>query len=206
MDLKRHAALHAFTDVQHYHLEYYGLGHDIADMEVRVDYIAPGAKRLTIISESGSGMLLHHVLNPLLRTEQDEAEIEDTAGSVFVPENYSFTMVDSPHPGGQPDYVLAIKPIRDAHRFLFRGKIWIDPIDFGLVRAEGTSVHSPSWLVSKFQFKYQGQKIGDFWLPQSNDCVSHLRLFGHATLVISYQHFKITSAGPLSFLAGSTPP
>jgi hypothetical protein len=205
MNIHRHAALHAFTDVRHYHLEYHGLGHDIADMEVRVHYTAPGPNRLTILSESGSDMLRHHVLNPLVRTEQEEADIESTEGSVFVPENYSFTMVDSPHPGGQPDYVLAIQPLRDAHRFLFRGKIWIDPVDFGLVRAEGTSVHSPSWWVSRFQFNYHGQKIGDFWLPQSNDCVSHLRLFGHATLDITYQHFEITSSGPVSFLAEETP-
>ena len=205
MNVGRHAALHSFTALRHYHLEYQGLGTDIADMEVRVDYTAPGPKRLTIVSESGSGMLLHHVLGPLIRTEEKEAEIESTEGSVFVPNNYSFTMVDYPHPGGQPDYVLAIKPRRDAHRFLFRGTIWIDPDDFGLVRAEGTSVHAPSWLVSKFEFSYHGQKIGDFWMPQSNDCVSHLRLFGHATLDVTYKDFEITPPHPVSFLAGETP-
>lgn len=206
MNLRRRGALHAYTAVRHYHLEYHGLGRETAEMDVRVSYDAPGPKRLTVISESGSGMLRHHVLDPLLKVEQDEAQIESSRGSVFVPDNYCFTLVDYPHTGGHPDYVLAVTPRKDAqHRFVFRGKIWLDPGDFGLVRAEGQSVHSPSWWVTHFNFTYQGQNIAGFWMPSSDESVAHLRLVGHAVLDIRYTGFNLIDFSPVQFLAQKAP-
>lgn len=206
MNAERTADLRAYTAVYSYHLEYHGLGSDIADMRVKVAYQKPGPKRFTIVSESGSGMLRHHVLEPLLRRERQEAQFENRDGSALVPENYDFTVVDFPRAGLQPSYVLAVTPRADSQRFLFRGKIWVNPVDFGLERVEGESVKSPSWWVDQFDFHYDSRKVGDFWLPASNHCVSHIRLFGHAVLDITYRDFKLTSTQPVSFLAAAGPP
>jgi hypothetical protein len=203
---RRHQALRSYTAMRHYHLDYHGLGREVADMDVRVRYDAPGPKQLTVISESGSGMLRDHVLDPLIKREKEEAEIESQTGSVFVPENYAFTLVDYPHPGGQPDYVLAVQPRKNAqHRFLFKGKIWLDPNDFGMIRAEGRSVHSPSFWISHFDFVYRGQRLDGFWLPATNRTVAHLRLFGHAVLDITYTDFNLISFHALDFVAQGAP-
>jgi hypothetical protein len=206
MNSERTAALQAYTFIERYHLDYHGLGHDTADMEVRVSFQNPGPKQFTIVSESGSGILRHHVLDPLVKREQLEAEIESQEGSALVPANYAFELVAYPRPGAQPDYILAVTPRRREDRFLFRGKIWLNPVDFGLVRAQGESGHSPSWWVTRYRFTYRSQRVGDFWMPASNACVAHIRLFGHATLDISYQDFNLTSVLPLSMRAAGLLP
>lgn len=204
MNAVRTQALHAYTATRRYHVVYDGLEHESADMQVYVAYQQPGPKRFTVVSETGSGMLRHHVLEPLLRAERNEASIDSSAGSAIAPENYSFEMLDFPHSGAQDDYVLTATP-RATPRFLFHGTIWVNPADSGIERVDGQLLHSPSWWITRTDFSYRSQKIGDFWLPASNHCVSHIRFFGHAVLDITYQDFELTSissVGPQAVGAG----
>ena len=206
MNAARTAALQAYSSIRDYHLVYHGLGHASADMKVKVTYRNPGPKTFTVLSESGSGMLRHHVLDPLLKTERNEAEIEAREGSAIAPQYYRFKLVSTPH-GDQTDYILALTPIKKhAGRFVFRGKIWVNPVDFGIEQAEGASVTSLSWWVSHFSFSYRSRKVGDFWLPAANRCVSHVRLFGPAVLNITYGDFELTSIRPVSFVSAGLNP
>lgn len=198
MDEARHSALQAYDAVRHYHLEYHGLGHKTADMDVSIHYNEPAPKQFRILRESGSGLLRHHVLEPLVREESEEATIQNREGSALVPENYDFTLLDYPRPDGPQDYVLGVKPrIKDARRFLFRGKIWVNASDFGLEKAEGQSVRSPSWWVTRFDFRYQSRKIGPFWMPLSSHARSSIRLFGHAELEITDNKIELTAYSPV---------
>lgn len=206
MNLERNAALQAYTEVTHYHVTYHGFGTETAEMTVKVTYQDGGPKQFTEVSASGSGMLRQHVLEPLLKAQRHEAAVEDRDGGALVPENYDFELVDSPQPGTQNCYVLAVKPVRDAKRFLFRGKIWVNPKDFGIERAEGDSVSSPSFWVSRFHFQVHSRKIGDFWVPASSRSTSHVRVFGHAVLDMTFSDFQVTAARPVNFLAAEGSP
>jgi hypothetical protein len=47
----------------------------------------------------------------------------------------------------------------------------------------------------KTDFKRRYQKIGDFWLPESNESKTKVRVFGTAVLSIEYGDYQITQAG-----------
>ncbi|MGH9392857.1 MAG: hypothetical protein ACRD1E_01710, partial [Terriglobales bacterium] len=93
-------------------------------------------------------------------------------------------------------YQLRADPHR-GDRFLFHGTLWITPDDFGLEKAVISPVDDHSWWITHTECTYLSQKIGDFWLPASNHCVSKVRFFGHAVLDITYSDFRLTSASPL---------
>ena len=52
-----------------------------------------------------------------------------------------------------------------------------------------------SWWTVKTDFKRRCQKIGDFWLPESNENETKVRVFGTAVLSIEYRDYQISQAG-----------
>ena len=67
--------------------------------------------------------------------------------------------------------------------------------DSGRVRVEGEPAVNPSWWTLRTDFKRSYQKIGDFWLPESNESETKVRVFGTAVLSIEYRDYRITQAG-----------
>jgi hypothetical protein len=67
--------------------------------------------------------------------------------------------------------------------------------DFAITRVEGEPAVNPSWWTVKTDFKRSYQKIGDLWLPESNESETKVRVFGTAFLTIEYRDYKITHAG-----------
>ena len=67
--------------------------------------------------------------------------------------------------------------------------------DFAITRVEGEPAVNPSWWTLKTDFKRSYQKIGDFWLPESNESETKVRVFGTAVLSIEYRDYQITQAG-----------
>lgn len=193
MNAARRRALHAYTSVRDYTVSYAGWGHQRAAMTVRMDFRQPGPKQLTVISESGSGLLRRHVLKPLLEAERSEALASSRDGSAIVPANYRFQLLSTPDRNAGGDYILQAVPRASAARFLFRGRIWIHPGDFGIERIRGTVPQVHSFWVTRARFDYRGQKLGDFWLPASNLTRAHIRFFGHAILLIRYHDFEFRS-------------
>jgi len=188
----RAAALRAYSGERWYRVSFSGLGHKHAAMHVRVDFAQPGPKRFTVLSESGSSMLRHHVLEPLLTVERHQALADAEQGSSLTPANYDFDLLARPHPGSS-NYVLFANP-HAGNPYLFRGTIWLDNEDLGLVKAvlAPVDVHS-SWTTDTV-CTYRGQNLQGFWLPASNHCVCKVRWFGHAALDIAYAHFTLHPA------------
>ena len=90
-------------------------------------------------------------------------------------------------------YVLDAQP-RSKNKFLFRGRIWVDANDFAITRVEGEPAVNPSWWTVKTDFKRRYQKIDHFWLPESNESETKVRVFGTAVLSIEYRDYEITQA------------
>ena len=193
MNEVRAKALENYSSLRTYHLECHCLSHKKADMVVRADYRAPNKKEFTIVSESGSGTVRNRVFKKLLEAEQESMREENQQRSAITPENYTFQLSDYKKTDTDEFYVLDVKPLTK-NKFLFRGHIWVSGKDFAITRVEGEPAVNPSWWTLKTDFKRSYQKVGDFWLPESNESETRVRIFGTAVLTINYGEYQITEA------------
>jgi hypothetical protein len=194
MNEARAETLEAYSSLRMYHLECHCLSHKKADMVVRTTYQAPDQKEFTIVSESGSGTVRDRVFKKLIEAEQESMREENRRRSAIAPENYTFQVSEYEKTDTDEFYVLDAQP-RGKNKFLFRGHVWVDAKDFAITRVEGEPAVNPSWWTVKTDFKRRYQKIGDFWLPESNESETKVRVFGTAVLSIEYRDYQITQAG-----------
>ena len=199
MNELRGKALESYSSVRSYHLECHCLSHKNADMTVRADYRSPNIKEFKILSESGSDTVRDKVFKKLLEAEQESMSEENQQHTSMTPENYAFQILDYQKTDAGEFYLLDAEP-RTKNKFLFRGRIWVDAKDFAITRVEGQPTVNPSWWTLRTDFKRSYQKIGDFWLPESNESETKVRVFGTAILSINYGEYQITQA-PVAKLA-----
>jgi outer membrane lipoprotein-sorting protein len=193
MNDTRSKALESYSNIRSYHLECHCLSHKKADMIVRTTYQSPDKKEFTIISETGSGTVRDRVFKKLLEAEQESMQEENQKRSAITPENYTFRLSDYQKTDTDEFYVLDAEP-RSKNKFLFRGRIWVNAEDFAITRIEGEPAVNPSWWTLKTGFKRRYQKIDEFWLPQSNESETKVRVFGTAVLSIEYRDYEVTLA------------
>ena len=193
MNEQRANALETYTSIRSYHLECHCLSHKTADMVVRVEYDAPNKKVFTIVSESGSGTVRSRVFKKLLEAEQESMREENQERSAITPQNYTFQLTDYQRIDGNEFYVLEARPLTK-NKFLFQGHIWVDATAFAIARVEGEPAVNPSWWTVKTDFKQSYQKFGSFWLPESNESETKVRIFGTAVLTIKYGEYQIAEA------------
>jgi len=197
MNEHRAIALESYSSIRSYHLECHCLSHKKADMVVRAEYEAPNKKVFTIVSESGSGTVRSRVFKKLLEAEQESMREENQQRSAITPQNYTFQLTDYQNTGGNEVYVLEAQP-RTESKFLFRGRIWVDAKDFAIAQVEGEPAVNPSWWTVKTDFKRSYQKLRSFWLPESNESETKVRMFGSAVLTIKYGEYQITQTHSLT--------
>jgi outer membrane lipoprotein-sorting protein len=195
MNQMRAKALEGYSSLRTYHLECHCLSHKTAEMVVRADYQAPNKKIFTIVSESGSGTVRDRAFKKLLEAEQESMREDNQQRSAITLENYTFQLSEYQKSDQDEFYVLEAQP-RTKNKFLFRGRVWVDAKDFAITRVEGEPAANPSWWTVKTDFKRRYQKIGDFWLPESNESETKVRVFGTAFLTIEYREYQITPASP----------
>ena len=193
MNEQRANALETYTSIRSYHLECHCLSHKTADMVVRAEYDAPNKKIFTIVSESGSGTVRSRVFKKLLEAEQESMREENQERSAITPQNYIFQLTDYQKIDGNEVYVLEARPLTK-NKFLFRGRIWVDAKAFAIAQVQGEPAVNPSWWTVKTDFKRSYQEVGSFWLPESNESETKVRIFGTAVLTIKYGEYKITEA------------
>ena len=187
----RSAEVRGFQDTRSYHLQYHGLfGARDASMQVLATYTAPDQRNFSVISQSGSKLLLNRVLLKLLDSEKEA--FRNRKQVELSPDNYQFELVGVDRmPGGGPAYVLTVKPRKD-NKFLYHGKIWVDANDFAVVKMEGQPAKSPSFWIKDTDIESNWTKVGDFWLIANSTSTSHIRMGGMATLTIDYGNYQIT--------------
>ena len=69
----------------------------------------------------------------------------------IVPANYSFNYLGREDCDGRACYRLSITPKRK-EKYLIDGQIWIDAVDWGIVRVQGSPAKRPSFWVRQTQF------------------------------------------------------
>jgi hypothetical protein len=198
MNNTRAKALEGYSSLRTYHLECHCLSHKKADMVVRINYQAPDRKDFTIVSESGSGSVRDRVFRKLLEAERESMLQENQQRSAITRENYTFQISEYEKTDTNETYVLDAKA-RSDNEFLFRGRIWVDAKEFAIIRVDGEPAVNPSWWTEETDFKRRYQKIGEFWLPESNESETKVRAFGTAVLTIEYGDYQVTQAESTKF-------
>jgi len=196
-NLERARALTAYEGTRIYRLEYHGFpSARSAEMTVDVKYRSPGTKEFTIKSETGSRLIIDKVFHKLLQSEKEALTEENQAHVALNSENYHFALIGYEDTPTGSCYVLSVEPLTK-NKLLYRGQIWVDAGDFAVVRIEATPAKNPSFWTKETKIKQRYGKVGDFWLPVSNQSSSIIRLGGQADFTIDYRDYRITSAAPL---------
>lgn len=188
---QRTAMLRAYEGKRSYTLTYRGLpSNREAEMEVVAHYEAPQSKSFDVVSGSGSKLIQTRVFAKLLEAERESADAQNQRQTALSPDNYTFTLLGSrPSPYGGC-YRLAVEPRRD-NKFLYRGEICVNAEDFAVESIDAEPAKNPSFWIKKTRIEHRYQKIGQFWLPASNQTISSIRLGGTATLSILYSGYDL---------------
>jgi hypothetical protein len=194
---ERSQALCAFEGSRLYHLEYRGLGGSKdASMSVQVDFHAPASKTFTVVSQEGSKLIIEHVFKKLLASEQEAVDEKNLRATALSRDNYEFTLEGFENNKDGGAYVLSVKP-RTRNKFLYQGRIWVNAVDFAVMRIDAVPAKNPSFWIKKTEIEHNYVKVGDFWFPATNRTESEIRIGGRAILAIDYTNYKILSAAPL---------
>jgi Outer membrane lipoprotein-sorting protein len=171
----------------------------VAEEVVVMEYTAPGTEAFTSSSEKGSGFVLHHVFQRLMKDEEKRVRINKDPDSLITPENYTFERVGMDRIGRTNCFVVRAIPKRK-ETDLFEGKIWIDNQDFAIVKITGHLAKSPSFWIKRVDFVRDYQKIDGFWLLTREEAVSVVKIFGKETLTVDYQDYAVNGSRALQSL------
>jgi len=155
-----------------------------------MEYIAPDKKTFTITSEAGSGMVRRMALKPLINSEIEAATGKEHHDSTISAENYSLNLLGEQQVGPYRCFVAEALPKRK-DKYLFEGKLWIDAADYSVVRIEGHPAKKLSFWIQRADFVRQYQKIEGFWLPQRDETLVQVKLYGKKVLTIEHGNYVV---------------
>jgi hypothetical protein len=188
----RKSALQDYTAVRTYQvIDAKGKVH--AEEVGRMEFRAPDQKMFVVMSESGSGLIRHRALNPLISSEIEAAAGKEHHDSSITPANYSLELLGEQQVGFNRCFVARAIPKRE-DKYLFEGKLWIDVDDYAVVRIEGHPARRPSFWIQRADFVREYQKIDGFWLPKKDQTFVQVRLYGKKVLTITHQDYVVNAA------------
>jgi hypothetical protein len=156
-------------------------------LEAATEYTPATGFRYQVIAEGGSGYIREKILRGVLDVEQKAIAQGDTGRSSIAPENYVF------EPSGvDPDGLarVLLSP-RRKDRVLVAGAMFLQPGDGALVRLQGRLAKSPSFWVKNVDIVRSYQRIEGADLPVVLESKADVRLFGPATLRMTYVYLEV---------------
>jgi hypothetical protein len=188
---QRTSAMHDYNVLRTYQvIDLKGKVH--AEEVGRMDFLAPDKKTFTVDSESGSGPIRHMALYPLIKSEIDAAAGKEHHDSAISADNYSLSLLGEQQVGAYRCFVAEVLPKRK-DTYLFEGKLWIDVDDYSVVRIEGHPAKKLSFWIQRADFVRQYQKIDEFWLPQKDQTLVQVRLYGKKVLTINHRNYVVNA-------------
>ena len=157
-----------------------------------MEFFSPDKKAFTVTSESGSGLVRHMALNPLINSEIEAAAGKEHHDSAISADNYSLNLLGEQQVGRYRCFVAEAVPKRK-DKYLFEGKVWIDTKDYSVVRIEGHPAKKLSFWIQRADFVRQYQKIDGFWLPQKDQTLVQVRLYGKKVLTIDHRDYVVNA-------------
>ena len=167
-----------------------------AQTVVRVDYEAPDKKTFDKTSERGSGIVRHLVFDRLIQSEGETSSGMEHHNSAITEANYAFALVGEEQVGPYRCFVLTAMPKRK-DKYLFEGKIWIDAVDFAIVKIAGQPARKPSFWVNRAEFVREYQRIDGFWLPLRDETFVEVKVYGGKVFTVDHQQYVINPANPM---------
>src|SRR5882724_10739828 len=147
---ERRTALHDYTVLRTYQVvDLKGKVH--AEEIGRMEFLSPDKKAFTVTAESGSGLVRHMALNPLINSEIEAAAGKEHHDSAISTDNYS------------------------------------------LVRIEGHPATKLSFWIQRADFVRQYQKVDGFWLPETDQTLVQVRLYGKKILKIEHRNYVVNT-------------
>lgn len=162
---------------------------EVGQMEFR----APDQKSFVVKSEEGSGVIRRMALKPLISSEIETAAGKQHHDSAISPANYSLNLLGEQQVGPYHCFVARAVPKRK-DTYLFEGKLWIDADDYAVVRIEGHPAKKLSFWIERADFVRQYQKIDGFWLPEKDQTLVQVRLYGKKLLTIDHRDYVVNAA------------
>ena len=188
---ERKAALHDYAVLRTYQvIDLRGKVH--AEEIGRMEFFSPDKKTFTVTSESGSGLVRHMALNPLINSEIEAAAGKEHHDSAISTDNYSLVLLGEQQVGPYRCFVAEAVPKRK-DKYLFEGKVWIDVNDYSVVRIEGHPAKKLSFWIQRADFVRQYQKIDAFWLPEKDQTLVQVRLYGKKILKIEHRNYVLNT-------------
>lgn len=166
-----------------------------ARLVASVKYDASGTRRFTVVSQSGSDLLIHRVLDRLMQTEEKADEARNRKNVDLNRQNYNFSDLEWNSAPDGCSYSVTVSP-RRADPLLYRGRIWINDRDFAVCRMQVQPSQRPSFWIKSTRITQIYHKVDRFWLPKRNESISKIRLGGTAKLTIENSDQKILAADP----------
>jgi hypothetical protein len=159
---ERQAALEHYVSERTYRVEYKGTGGEhFGEMRVHAEYSAPGQKRFTVVSESGSKLICEKVLRRLVEGEQEATEESNLRQTMLSAGNYNVELVGTEQIDGIRAWVLKVSP-KVSTKFTYRGKVWVSEDDFAVMRVHGEPAKNPSWWINRTSFDSRFVRRGEF--------------------------------------------
>ena len=189
----RFEAVLGFTDIEHYTV-YRGTDqtHPAAEMTVKVTYRKGVGKTYTILSQSGSELVVKFGLKPLLDNEKAINDPNKVEESWFTSANYEMRVLPGPPEqlDGRACLRVSMQPRRKAPNMI-DGTIWVDAGDDSILKVEGVASKSPSVWSGPARLMRRYAIIGGFAQATQARAESDSFLFGHTVVVIDYSDYQI---------------
>ena len=185
---KQTKQLQGYTSQRWYSVTYSGFPKLHAEMRVEVRYTAPDKKVFTVVSHSGSKLLVDRILLRLIRTEADAQR--DFHNSTLDNKNYNFSDLRFARAADGCSYSLSVTP-KHPNPILYRGRLWINDKDFGVCRMEIAPSKNPSFWIRSTEIHQANEQVAGYWLPSVNQTTSQVRLGGVATLQILCSDYRV---------------
>jgi hypothetical protein len=182
-----------FTDIERYAV-YRGEDetHPVAEMTVLDTYRKGVGKTYTIQSQSGSAIILHFGLKPLLDNEEVINKPGNVEQSWFDSANYAMEL----KPGGRQRlkgidcYVLAVTAKRKAPNMI-DGTLWVDAQTGSITRLDGIASKSPSAFAGTTHLMRQYMQLEGFPMATHARAESNSMFFGRTVVTIDYSDYKL---------------
>lgn len=181
-----------FTDTEHY-VVYRGADQTkpAAEMTVQVTYRKGTGKSYKVLSQSGSGLIRHFGLKPLLDNEKEINDPAKVAESWFTTANYEMHV----KPGqtrvleGRTCVAVTIKPKRTAPNMI-DGVLWVYPSDGSICEVDGIASKSPSAFAGTTHMMRE-YAMTDGYAEAKHARAESSGMFGRTVVTIEYSEYKM---------------
>lgn len=180
-----------FSDTEHYAV-YRGADqtNPAAEMTVRVTYRKGVGKSYKVLSQSGSGLIQHFGLKPLLDNEKAINDPAKVADSWFTTANYDMRVEAGQTRvlEGRTCVGVAIKPRRKAPNMI-DGTVWVDPENGAILEVEGVASKAPSIFAGTTHMMRQYAMM-DGYAQATHARAESSGMFGKTVVTIEYSDYR----------------